>query len=147
MRHQRDRNEIGELPQVKKFGWTQRGRPQIQEPRRSPLRPVDSGAKKNAERGEHNVRFEMGETPARMTRYSVIRNEFPSLLSSLLRFFAAPYPVGAQTFGCGVNSTSLPFSFFNSKSAKKCGDSRRMISHIAIATARISSSAWKLPRR
>jgi hypothetical protein len=38
----------------------------------------------------------MGETPEGMSGFSVICNEFPSLLSSLLRFFAALYPFGAN---------------------------------------------------
>jgi hypothetical protein len=38
----------------------------------------------------------MGQTPRRMTGFSIICNKFPSLLSSLLRCFAALYPFGAN---------------------------------------------------
>jgi hypothetical protein len=78
------------LPQMKNQMDTAR-QAANKEPRRS------EGAKKRREAGGAKcVAPKMGQTPRRMTGFSIICNKFPSLLSSLLRCFAALYLLGAH---------------------------------------------------
>jgi hypothetical protein len=128
--------------------------------------PARQAANKEPRRREEKTRSggskmcgaKMGETPERMTGFSVIYNEFPSLLSSLLRCFAALYPFGTNCLtgkfaqraqistDCGTKKRVRIITQFNDQSI--AANNHSCICFLFVCFARLSPqfSSYSHPR-